>query len=123
MVNKNWVDIRPTKEEKRAGREEDELYGKDLSTGYGIFLYGTTGLLHIEQWDSMGTFSRAWEEDPRGAADPDMLAAMQAERDGKRLIPEDELPVSFPYHRYGWIDSAVNRRAVERVSREFKKIA
>ena len=117
MKGSEWVDIRPTKEEKRAGKDEDGLSGKDLAYGYGVFSFGTTGLLHIEQWDSMGTFALAWDEDPRGSEGPDILAAMQAERDGRRIIPVADLPKGFPWRHFGWIDTDTNRRAIVRMAK------
>lgn len=107
-----WVDIRPTEEEKIMGEEWD-LPKEEIELGYGIFEFNGTGILEIEQWDCMGTFSRAWDEDDRGTEGSDMLAAKQAEHDGFcKIIPVNELPENFEYRYFGWIDTPENREKI-----------
>lgn len=77
---------------------------EDATRGYGIFsspLIGN-GALHIERIDDMNVF------------DSDMEAAIQAERDGIKLIHDMEF--DRPEKHYCFLDTKENRKLLKRLS-------
>lgn len=89
-------------------------WGADVcNRGYDIFDYDGTGLLEICKIDDVDAF------------DSDYDASIQAEKDGIKIIPENELPeemyFDMEYHR--WIDTEENRRKIieytEKMAKKF----
>jgi hypothetical protein len=78
----------------------DECSLKVCENGYDIFNFDNTGMLEIEKIDSLNVF------------EDDEAAARQAEKDGIKIIPIDELPSDFDRRYFGWIDTPENRKAI-----------
>lgn len=77
---------------------------EDAKRGYGIFTSREigNGALHIERIDTMAIF------------DSDMEAAIQAERDGIKLIHDMEF--GRPEKHYCFLDTKENRKLLKRLS-------
>lgn len=80
---------------------------ENFNNGYAIFDYDCTGLLGIEAIGELCRFETDGE------------AAIQAEKDGIKIIPVNELPENFgrngdDYRWFGWIDTVENRKAIEK---------
>ena len=82
----------------------DEWYVDNVNKAYIISDYDGTGLLGIEKLDVVDAF------------DGDEEAAIQAEKDGLKIIPVDELPENFDFRWFGWIDTPANREAIKKYS-------
>ena len=89
---------RPTVQQIKFGKNEG-WSGFELSHGYGVF-QEADGMFGIERIDAMGTFS------------DDDEAARTAAEDGLPIIPENELPETFEYRWFGWIDTPENRQRI-----------
>ncbi len=82
---------------------------ENFNKGYAIFDFDGTGMLVIEAIGELHRFA--------DADDPDLAATYQAEKDGIKIIPVDELPQPFivldnDRRYYGWIDTPENRRRI-----------
>jgi hypothetical protein len=80
---------------------------ENVNRGYEIFDFDGTGMLEVEEIGEISVFEC-----------DDEKAARQAEADGIRIIPVDELPASFDRKYFGWIDTSENRRAIEEYCRK-----
>lgn len=74
-------------------------WGVGADRGYSIFTNDefSDDLKVIEKIDELGVYN------------DDLEAAMQAERDGIKLIPIEEIPKVYPYYCYRFVDTPKNR--------------
>ena len=104
--------IRPTIKERENGIE-DGWSGHALDTGYEIFNFDGLNLFQIEEVCAVGNFTRYIEENGIEIC-ADELAAIQAETDGYcKIIPVNELPITFNRRYFGWVDTPKNRKAIQ----------
>ena len=91
------------------GNDEDQVKAvvndwgaKICNKGYTIFDYDFTGLFELCKIDDVGAFESDYD------------AAIQAEKDGIKIIPSYQLPENMPYNMklHQWIDTRANREAI-----------
>lgn len=82
---------------EQAGEALDKEWGKGGSRGYGVFFSNDSTMAHIERIDELGVY------------DGDLEAGEQAEKDGMKLIPVNEIPDEYPINAYRYLDNEGNR--------------
>ena len=96
-------------EQMRRDYSDDDIEGivdewgvEQVNNGYIISDYDNTGLLGIEKLDVVDAF------------DTDEDAARQAQKDGVKIIPVEELPENLPddMKLFVWIDTPENRKNI-----------
>ena len=75
----------------------DIEWGEGGSRGYGVFFSNESEMTHIERIDELGVY------------DSDLEAGEQAEKDGMKLIPMNEIPDEYPINAYRYLDNERNR--------------
>lgn len=90
-----------TKDEEKAKAKLVSDYGKEALRGYGIFSGGSAPeALHICRIDELGIY------------DSDIEAALQAVKDGIKIIPYREQPKQGDLKYYRFIDTEENRKVL-----------
>lgn len=81
----------------------DVEWGEGGSRGYGVFFNNESEMTHIEKIDELGVY------------DNDLEAGEQAEKDGMKLIPMNDIPDEYPLNAYRYPDSKRNREILEQM--------
>jgi hypothetical protein len=88
--------------------EAIEIWGiENVNKGYEIFNFDGLGIFQIEEIGDTDAFNGS-----------DDAATLQAQLDGIKIIPIEELPSNFDRKYLGWIDTPENRNVIEKYCSE-----